>query len=358
MKIGLVIYGSLDTLSGGYLYDRMLVDYLRAQGDTVELISIPWRNYLSHLVDNFSFRLPAGLDVVIQDELNHPSLLYANRLPHPYPVISLVHHLRSSEQRPRWQNSLYRVVECRFLRSVDGFIFNSKTTRGVVHALVGSDKPNLVAYPPTDRFGDGLNADAGKAAELIHTRSEEDSPLHLLFIGNVIPRKGLHTLLDALARLPEGTAQLDIVGSLVTDPDYAGEMQKRAGRINPASIRFHGAVNNDPLAGMLKTSHVLIVPSSYEGFGIVYLEGMAFGLPAIGTTAGAAPEIIEEGRTGFQINPDDDQALALHLDALAKNRELLVHLSLNAWQRYHQQPKWEQTAASIRSFLQDQINCL
>ncbi len=57
MKIGLVIYGSLDTLSGGYMYDRMLVDYLRAEGDTVEIISLPWRNYAAHLTDNLSFRL-------------------------------------------------------------------------------------------------------------------------------------------------------------------------------------------------------------------------------------------------------------------------------------------------------------
>ncbi len=153
MKIGFVIYGSLDTLSGGYLYDRMLVDFLRAQGDAVEIISLPWRNYLSHLTDNLTVRLPTGLDILIQDELNHPSLLAANKPPHPYPVFSLVHHLRCSEKRPHWQNAFYRVVERRYLRSVDGFIFNSGTTRGVVHALVDSSKPNLVAYPPTDSFG-------------------------------------------------------------------------------------------------------------------------------------------------------------------------------------------------------------
>jgi glycosyltransferase involved in cell wall biosynthesis len=356
MKIGLVIYGSLDTLSGGYLYDRLLVDTLRAQGDTVEVISLPWRNYLSHLADNLSFRLPAGLDVIIQDELNHPSLLTANKQPHPYPVISLVHHLRCSEQRPAWQNAFYRIVERRYLRSVDGFIFNSGTTRGVVQALVGSGTPNLVAFPPTDRFGNGLSAEDAEAAEWIHARSSEDSPLRLLFIGNVIPRKGLHTLLDALARLPEGSVQLDIVGSLTTDPNYAAEMKKKAGKITQSSIRFHGALNNDPLVAILKAAHVLVVPSSYEGFGIVYLEGMAFGLPAVGTTAGAAPEIIEEGRTGYLIDPDDDRTLASHLAALAKDRELLTRLSLNAWQRYRQQPKWEQTAATIRSFLQTQLS--
>jgi len=129
MRIGFVIYGSLDTLSGGYMYDRKLVGYLRAQGDTVEIISLPWRNYAAHLTDNFSFKLPANLDILIQDELNHPSLIAANLKKHPYPIISLVHHLRCSELRPNWQNDLYRVIEKKYLQNVDGFIFNSKTTK-------------------------------------------------------------------------------------------------------------------------------------------------------------------------------------------------------------------------------------
>src|SRR4026207_389980 len=123
MKIGLIIYGSLETLSGGYLYDRKLVEYLRSQQDTVEIISLPWRNYAALLTDNFWFRLPGNLDILIQDELNHPSLIFANRGTHPYPLISLVHHLRCSELRPKWQNDLFRFIEMQYLQSVDGFIF-------------------------------------------------------------------------------------------------------------------------------------------------------------------------------------------------------------------------------------------
>ena len=111
MRIGFVIYGSLDTLSGGYLYDRKLVEFLREQGETVEIISLPWRNYAAHLTDNFTFRLPKNLDILIQDELNHPSLIFPNQGKHPYPVISLVHHLRCSELRPKWQNAFYRLLK-------------------------------------------------------------------------------------------------------------------------------------------------------------------------------------------------------------------------------------------------------
>jgi glycosyltransferase involved in cell wall biosynthesis len=120
-----------------------------------------------------------------------------------------------------------------------------------------------------------------------------------------------------------------------------------------STVQFYGALNNEPLAEKLKQAHLLIVPSSYEGFGIVYLEGMAFGLPAIGTTAGAAGEIIEHEKTGFLINPNDHQALAAHIASLASNRSLLIELSLRARRRYIQQPTWEQTASQIRAFLQE-----
>ena len=94
-----------------------------------------------------------------------------------------------------------------------------------------------------------------------------------------------------------------------------------------------------------------MVPSSYEGFGIVYLEGMGFGLPAIGTTGGAAGEIIEHGQTGYLIAPDDSRALAEHLQSLAEDRGALTRLSLNARARYLRQPSWTETAKSIRDFL-------
>ena len=345
MKIGLVIYGSLDTLSGGYMYDRMLVDYLRAQGDTVEIISLPWRNYAAHLTDNFTFKLPPDLDILIQDELNHPSLILANKRPHPYPVISLVHHLRCSELRPQWQNNFYRVVEKKYLQSVDGFIFNSETTQKVVNGVIENSKPCLVAFPPTDRFGEAISEEEIKA------RSGK-KVLRILFLGNVIERKGLITLLQAVSQLPVTSYQLDIVGSLTSDPAYAKQMQNFVTTNNLTShVTFHASLNNQPLIEKLRAAHVLVVPSSYEGFGIVYLEGMGFGLPAVGTTLGAASEVIDDGETGFLIQPGDAHRLVEKLQLLSERRDLLLEMSLAARSRYQRQPKWSQTAGQVRDFL-------
>lgn len=343
MKIGLIIYGSLDTLSGGYLYDRKLVDYLRSQGETVEIISLPWRNYAAHLTDNSWFRLPKGFDILIQDELNHPSLILANRNQHPYPVISLVHHLRCSELRPNWQNIFYRWIEKTYLRSVDGFIFNSITTRNVVQELVGRGKPHVLAYPPTDRFGAPISEQAILERAVV-------KPLHILFLGNVIERKGLHTLIDAVRHHPSAF-RVEVVGSLTVEPRYTKRIQEFISANNFSSFFLRGPLDQEALIEKLRHSHVLVVPSSYEGYGIVYLEGMAFGLPAIGTTAGAAGEIIENGKTGYLIEPNNSDLLFRHLITLAEDRGLLSRLSINARKRYLGQPVWQKTAETLHKFL-------
>lgn len=368
MKIGFVIYGSLDTLSGGYLYDRKLVEYLRSEGDRVEIISLPWRNYAAHLTDNFWFRLwspgarslnsrqqTVGLqkfDILIQDELNHPSLIFANRGKHPYPIISLVHHLRCSELRPPWQNLIYQAIEKKYLQSVDGFIFNSKTTKQVVNGLIEDSKPTITAYPPTDRFQSAISENE------IFERAKTDQ-LNILFLGNVIRRKGLHTLLEAMARLQrdgDSFYELNVVGSLSSEPKYVREMQQKVEVYGLKSdVFFHGALDKELLAEKLEQAHLLVVPSSYEGYGIVYLEGMGFGLPAIGTTVGAAGEIISDGIDGFLIEPGDADFLATRLKFLNEKRDILLKMSLAARSRYLRQPKWGKSASQIREFLVKRI---
>ncbi len=119
MRIGFLISGSLDALTGGYIYDRQLVDYLRQKGHQVELIHLPGRDYLDRLLQSPHLPLSKelnhlSLDILLQDELDHPALILLNRRLKSqagYPIISIVHHLRSCELRPEWQNQLYRWIE-------------------------------------------------------------------------------------------------------------------------------------------------------------------------------------------------------------------------------------------------------
>jgi glycosyltransferase involved in cell wall biosynthesis len=232
---------------------------------------------------------------------------------------------------------------------VDGFIFNSQTTEKAVNSLIENNKPAIIAYPPTDRFGEPISEN-----EIISRA--KDNPLRILFLGNIIERKGLHTLLDTLFILHPSSFILNIVGSLTSEPVYTKQTQEFIARNDLSSfIFFHGSLDKEPLIEKLKQSHVLVVPSSYEGFGIVYLEGMGFGLPAIATTAGAASEIITDGVDGFLIEPGNANLLASRLRVLNEKRDVLIRMSLAARDRYLRQPKWKQTASQIREFLQKRI---
>jgi len=352
MHLGLVIYGSLNTVSGGYLYDRRLVKHLREAGDRVEVISLPWRSYPRHLADNFSAALTARLragrfDVLLQDELNHPSLFLLNRaLRGRYPILSIVHHLRSCELRPAWQNVFYRWIERQYLASVDGFIFNSQTTRAAVEALVGDRRPAVVAQPGGDHLAPTVTA------EHIRARTLQPGPLRLLFAGSVIPRKGLHTLLAALKQIEIGDWSLGIVGKLNTEAAYAQAILRQIARDGlSAHVTWHGSLADADLAAEFSRAQVLAVPSSYEGFGIVYLEGMGFGLPAIATTAGAAGEIITHGENGYLVPPGDATGLADGIRSLMQDREGLSAMSLAARQRYDRHPGWQASAEKMRGFI-------
>ncbi len=361
MHIGLIIYGSLQTPSGGYLYDRLLVRRLEEHDHRVTVVSLPWRNYLRHLGDNFDPRvqrrlLKAEVDLWLQDELNHPSLFLLNArlkasLPQ-VPLVSIVHHLRSDERHQRFLLPFYRAVERRYLRSVGAFVFNSRTTRRRVAALRDEPlPPHIVAYPGGDRLHPQVTP-----AE-VAARAHQPGPLRVLFLGNMIPRKGLHILLAALERLTPEEAILDVVGGEHFAPAYTRRMHRLAQRPRlRGRVRFHGHLSDEALRQHLNSAHVLAVPSQYEGFGIVYLEAMGFGLPVLAGSQGAAWEFVTEGGNGFLLPADDRSAsnhLAVHLRALHRDRDRLATMGLAALDRYRRHPGWDESMEKIVGNLPD-----
>lgn len=353
MRLALIVYDAPDMVSGGYLYDSLLVKHLRAAGETIDIVRLPWHSYLKSLRQNNDKDIRQRLtdlqvDLLLQDELCHPSLYRLNRWLKPHlsvPIVSIVHHLRSSEPHPALSMLLYRMIERAYLRSVDAFIFNSQTTRQSVEAWIGS-AAGMVAPPSGSRFK-GLGEPAIKA------RARQDRPLHIVYLGNVIERKGLHTLLGALSRLPEGAAYLTVVGSLNLDSAYARRIRSLVLRRGlKGQVTLTGGLSDADMRTHLAAADVMCVPSRYEGFGIVYLEGMAFGLPAIGTTSGAAPEIITDGVTGFLVPPSDPDALATRLHSLAIDRAHLLRMSLAARERFNNWPTWDDSLRGAHQFLQ------
>ena len=241
---------------------------------------------------------------------------------------------------------VYKFIEKQYLNSVDGFIFNSQTTKATVQKFVPSLPGNVIAHPG----GDGLKGEITEKG--VRQRASEQRPLRVLFLGSITRRKGLHTLLDACDQLERGLVELTLIGSKSAEPGYARQIQARIFQLkNKISIKILDAQSAESLPKEIIQHDVLVVPSSYEGFGIVYLEGMAFGLPAIATTSGAAHETIHHDHNGYLIKPADSQTLAKHLITLTENRTELLRLSLNALITHKQGPTWEAMAKKIHRYL-------
>ncbi len=354
MRIGFLLYGSLDRLTGGSLYDHMLVEHLRRQGHEVESVALPMRAYARGLLDNLSRDLPARLlharfDLLLQDELAHPSYAWLNgrlRRAGGPPVVAVVHLLRTSRRWSVWERPLYRAVERRYLASVAGWIAVSPGLLRRIAALAGVERPSIVACPAGDHAAGALTP------EEIRARAHTPGPLRIVFVGNLSPMKGLDLLLDALSLLGAEGFRLDVAGSLEADPRHARANQRRVHRSALAPhVTFHGETPPGEVAALLARAHVMALPSAPESHGIAYDEAMSHGLPVIANAASDGAARFTHGHDAFVVQPGDAPALAAHLRLVRDDREALTRMGIAARRTFIACPTWEDSMERVHHFL-------
>jgi glycosyltransferase involved in cell wall biosynthesis len=358
MRIAFVTYGSLEQISGGFIYGRSLVSALRSIGHEVDVFGLRWHGYLSAVARNFVLghpmrRPPAQqqapiYDAVIQDELVHPSVFLTNRAATGWPrgrsLLALVHNLRS-RQPGEPLAALKARVERGYLGTVDGVIAVCAQTLADVRALAGSALPAVVIHPGRDHVAPGVDD------PLLDERSRAPGPLRVLYAAAVRPSKGLHRLLDALARVPRIAFTLDVVGSQAW-PRYAREIRRQLTRLGfEAQVRLHGERTGAELWALFRQSHVLALPSDREAYPLSCLEALGFGLPVLASSSGGTGEMFDHGREGFLLTPHDTEAWAATLRALAEDRGALRAISGAAVARYRAHGTWREAAAAAAAFM-------
>lgn len=366
MHVGLVIAGDIDDGSGGFYYDRRLRDRLRERGHEVSVASLPWGSYPRQLSDGIRARRIAtrldeiGADVLVEDGLAHPSLVAVNPRVET-PTVALLHMIASRAREGVGRHAI-RLIEKRFLSGVDAAVYNAETTRRDAEAM-GAPGRSAVASPAGDRFSPDISTAA------IRERGAE-RPLEITFLGNVVKRKGLDTLVEGLSRLGRdqesgrsdiggtNTAgrtidyRLTVVGDTDRDPAYVDRVRDAAAESGIAGrIQFAGRLDDDAVAARLRETHVLAVPSRYEPFGMVYLEAMGFGCVPLATTAGGAAEFVRDGESGFLTPPGDPDAVADRLERLA-DREQLAEMGVAARRAYEAWPTWTESMDDAVDFLE------
>ncbi|WP_179136805.1 glycosyltransferase family 4 protein [Candidatus Entotheonella palauensis] len=358
MHIAFVIYGSLDEVSGGFLYDRQLVESLQQHGHRVTIVALPWRSYLRSLSDNLSRGLLRtfrnhSFDLILQDELVHPSFFRMNRRLRQtvrLPMVSLIHLLRSSERAPVWQRHFYHWIERHYLGSIDGFIYVNRHIEARVHNMLHTHPPGVIANPAGDHLSAGLTP------EQIRHRAQRPGPLKIVFVGNLTPLKGLHLVLQALHHLPAATWRLTVIGSPDRDVPYVRRIRQQIADAGwQENISMLGMLSNAEVGSYLAHSDVFAVPSNPESYSIAYLEAMNHGLPIIAHGQSDSADLVEHGISGFCIQPGDSHGFAEHLRTLAQNRHGLAQMSLAAQKRFMSLPSWAQSMNRAVRFLEEVV---
>jgi glycosyltransferase involved in cell wall biosynthesis len=141
-----------------------------------------------------------------------------------------------------------------------------------------------------------------------------DRPFALLFVGRLVERKGVHLLLEALARLAPGR---DVMLHVLGDGPERERLEAQSLRLGLAArVAFHGFVPAAELRRRLEECDAFVLPAvvdakgDTEGLGVVLLEAMAYARPVIASAAGGIVDIVRDGRNGYLVPPGDAEALA------------------------------------------------
>ncbi len=157
------------------------------------------------------------------------------------------------------------------------------------------------------------------------TASEEAAvpiePPAVLTVAHMYPRKNLGTLLRAYASLRD--AGVPFQGWMVGEGPSRRAWERLRDRLGLRDrVTFLGTVSRRELIHRYRTASLFCLPSRQEGFGIVFLEAMASGLPIVAARAAAVPETVAEGEVGLLTDPDDPEGLAGALQRLLENGAL------------------------------------
>jgi glycosyltransferase involved in cell wall biosynthesis len=347
----LIVPGPLNRITGGSIYDKRLHDYLKERGARVDVISLPDLPYFAALITGLVLspllllRLAGrAYDLIIEDGWAHPSLVLFNllcRFTSRHKIAIIVHQLRWLERRYRAAIAIARRVERSALKSSRLVFTVSHFMRREIENLTGDEPRVVIARPGCD--GQRQTIVTGSVSECL-----ERSTVRLLFVGNCARRKGLHHLIAALSTLRDPLLRLDVVGDCAFDPSYTKELQDEVARLGLRKVvAFRGRVSDEELSRFYRQADLFVMPSSYEGFGIVYAEAMRAGLPIIACHTGPAAEIVSAGENALLVPDGDILALADAIHTLAADAELRKLYGRRSVELACSLPTWEATCAQI-----------
>ena len=346
MRVAFVTVGDPGRLTGGYLYNARVLAELRERGVAVEEV------------------VPCGASPQEQEEAatRLRSVLDPRRF--DVVVVDALARILCAPHLPRWREERPVVAMVHELPSVAAAGDATGEERGHEEALLQADLLICVS-----EHGAKILEDRGARAERIRivppgfdrfAKVEGTGPpvrggaVRALCVAQWIPRKGILDLVRAWALHERPGAILELVGETAADPAYARSVNAAIADATGAPIIVSGPVDDATLGAAYSAADLFALPSRYEGYGVVYAEALAHGLPVVACSAGPVPELVG-AEAALLVEPGDVEALSGALDLLLIDAALRSRMSAAARRRAGELPRWEETVAGFVRVLEEVV---
>jgi len=333
------IPGDITTLTGGYIYERCLLEGLQAMGD-VRYIRLgptfpdPTPEHMADAVAEMQAVEPDR--PLIVDGLVFGSVETRGLAGVRAPIVAMIHHPLAHESglTPARRAHLF-TTERDNLRLARHILVPSPHTAAILAAEYGARPEGITIVRP------GTDPPQGPSRPV-------DPPL-ILSVGIQHPRKGHDLLLAALAEITDLPWQAVIAGSPYDAP-HAAELAALHRRLGlGARVTLAGRVPAEQLSEFYRAASLFALATRYEGYGIVFDEALAHGLPIVTCRTGAVPQTVPPG-AGLLVPPEDPPAFAAALRSVLTDPGMRDRLAATSRAAGAALPPWSslaETAAGV-----------
>jgi glycosyltransferase involved in cell wall biosynthesis len=338
-EIVFAIPGDLSLPTGGYAYDRRLLAEWREMGVAARHLALPGgfpNPSEADLAETGRAILSSPYDgVLLIDGLAYGAFPESIAAGLAGRIVALVHHPLGLETGlSPVQAAEFVRRETAALRYAAAVVATSETTKRLLVADFAVPVEKItVAEPGVDPAARA----AGSGGETVE----------LLSVGSLVPRKGYDVLIAALEGLADKPWHLTIVGADDRAPATTAALTAQIAAAGLSRrIRFTGALGQAELDAAYAKADLFVMPSLFEGYGMVLTEALARGLPILCTTGGAAAETAPDD-AALKVPPGDVAALRAGLARLLDDTHERRRRADAAWQAAGALPRWRETATIV-----------
>ncbi len=333
------IPGDLNTTTGGYIYERRMLETLNEIGLPTRHVALmtSWPHPTEEAEAELARKLdalPEGMPLIL-DGLVFGSMDTDLLARQPRPVIAMLHHPLGMEAGlPPERAQALLASEKANLHHAAHVVVPSPHTRDTLEAEFGVAPERIsIALPGFDRPATGVTVPKAR-------------PPLILSVGIICARKGHDVLLDALAQVAHLDWQAAIVG-LTHDEEVRRALLAQRKKLGlEARVRFTGVISSVELDRLYRESTLFALATRYEGYGLVFSEAQLYGLPILSCAVGAVPQTVTQG--AILTPPDDVKTFAQGLERLLTDVSLRATLASESRAQAESLPRWQETAAVMR----------